>query len=77
MGGEEEEEGHKENTKIRIIKSIFLPNACHGYLFRSEANTPGWLVQTIFATVFINQKLLRTKSIADCSHSNFYSLYLN
>ena len=72
----EEEEGHKENTKIRIIKSIFLPNACHGYLFRSEANTPGWLVQTIFATEQSsstkNCSGRRTKSIADCSHHKLF-----
>ena len=62
-----EEEGHKENTKIRIIKSIFLPNACHGYLFRSEANTQvGWF----------RQYLQQSSSTKNCSGPNLLRIVL-
>ena len=54
--------GGGSQRKHESLRVFFLPTACHGYLFRSEVNTTGWLVQlvqAIFATVLINQ-LLRT-----------------
>ena len=36
--------GGGSQRKHESLRVFFLPTACHGYLFRSEVNTTGWLV---------------------------------